>query len=38
VFHFSRRRYVRFVPGLAVAAILEPWYVAQRILPQLVRR
>jgi len=35
VFHFSRRNWVRFVPGLATALVLEPWYVLQRIIPQL---
>ncbi len=37
VFHFSRRRYDRFVPGLIAATVLEPWYVLQRVLPQLRR-
>jgi glycosyltransferase involved in cell wall biosynthesis len=35
VFHFSKREYVKLVPGLLAAVALEPWYVVQRVLPQL---
>jgi glycosyltransferase involved in cell wall biosynthesis len=35
VYHFSKREYVKLVPGLLAAVALEPWYVLQRILPQL---
>ncbi len=37
VFQFSRRSYARFVPTLAAAMALEPWYVLKRLLPQLHR-
>lgn len=37
VFHFSKRRYARFVPELAAALCLEPSYVFWRIVPQLGR-
>lgn len=37
VCHFSHRRYERFLPRLMAAAALEPWYVLQRVLPQLRR-
>ena len=32
---FSQRQYVKVVPGLLAALVLEPWYVLQRVIPQL---
>jgi hypothetical protein len=35
VVRFSKRQYVKVVPGLLAALVLEPWYVLQRVIPQL---
>jgi glycosyltransferase involved in cell wall biosynthesis len=35
VYHFSKRRYTRFVSALACATVLEPHYVLPRVLPQI---
>ncbi len=37
VCHFSHQRYEIFLPKMMAAAALEPWYVLQRVLPQLRR-
>jgi glycosyltransferase involved in cell wall biosynthesis len=35
--HYSKRRYLRLVPALLLASLLEPSYVVRRVLPQFRR-